>query len=100
MLSHVEPQIIPDAKVLAGKNRAKRQTPTNFDWRDRNVVTSIKDQGSCGSCWTFSVSAVLESQYAINTGNLVDLSEQELLDCSQSGNCGGGHDDFAMKCEN
>jgi C1A family cysteine protease len=63
------------------------------DWRPSGKQTSVKDQGSCGSCWSFSANEALESVYAIEHGQLLDLSEQELVDCSGSfGNhgCNGG----------
>jgi cathepsin F len=56
--------------------------PTDFDWREKNVVNPIQDQGQCGSCWTFSTIASIESAYAIKTGKLQKLSEQEVVDCS------------------
>jgi len=57
--------------------------PNRFDWRENNGVTSIKDQGNCGSCWAFSVVAVLESSILINDKKSVDLSEQWLVSCNQ-----------------
>jgi len=57
--------------------------PTSWDWRTHNVVSPVQDQGQCGSCWTFSTIAVIESAYAIKTGKPpVKLSEQEIVDCS------------------
>jgi len=56
--------------------------PTSFDWRTKGVVNPIQNQGQCGSCWTFSTIAVIESAYAIKTGKLQKLSEQEIVDCS------------------
>jgi len=71
--------------------------PSYVDWREQGVVTPVKDQGRCGSCWTFGSTEMLESHYAIKKGVLVELSEQAILDCvpnpqscGGSGGCGGG----------
>ena len=65
----------------------------SIDWRAKNVVNPVKNQASCGSCWAFSAVSGIESSIAIKTGQLHDLSEQQLVDCSGSyGNhgCNGG----------
>jgi len=73
----------------------KRSTlPSYVDWRTQGAVSSIKDQGSCGCCYSFSVAGSIEGAWAISKGNLLSLSRQQLVDCSTSyGNsgCNGGY---------
>ncbi|KAL3120570.1 hypothetical protein niasHT_007862 [Heterodera trifolii] len=72
--------------------------PTHFDWREKGVVTPVKAQGLCGSCWAFASVATTESAYAIAHGELRSLSEQELLDCNLANNaCKGGNVDKAFR---
>lgn len=75
----------------------------NIDWRNYNVVSNIRDQQQCGSCWAFSGTSSLESAIAIKTGELYDLSEQASVSCSLIRNgyhnmgCNGGMYDEMWK---
>ena len=69
------------------------------NWVTAGATTPVKDQGQCGSCWSFSTTGAMEGSHFIATGKLVSLSEQQLMDCSwKFGNlsCGGGLMDSAF----
>merc|ERR1740121_952923 len=64
----------------------------SIDWRSKGAVTPIKNQGQCGSCWAFSATEQLESEYFLAYGTLQELSPQQIASCTTTCNgCGGGN---------
>ena len=79
--------------------------PTNedsVDWRTKGAVTPVKDQGQCGSCWTFSATGALEGSHQIASGELLSFAEQQIVDCANlkhgylSFGCNGGNQSVAF----
>jgi C1A family cysteine protease len=76
--------------------------PASIDWTNKGVVNPVRDQGQCGSCWAFATTANAESVWAISKGQLLDLSEEFLVDCATGAGyynmgCNGGQPDSALK---
>jgi C1A family cysteine protease len=81
------------------QKRYKRATaPANYDFRNAQKVTAVRNQGSCGCCWSFATVAAIEVQYALKYNQLIGLSEQQLLDCDNvNGGCNGGYPYYSMQ---
>ena len=77
-----------------------RAAPVSADWRTMGAVTPVKNQGQCGSCWSFSTTGSMEGQWKIAGNALTPLSEQTLVSCDRDDDnlgCGGGFPYEAME---
>ena len=93
MLGYKPPKGYEEWLAKQPKLRAKlgMDFPPVFDWRDSNVVTSVKSQGGCGSCWAFSATGAFEAAIKRHDGIEYDLAEQQVLSCNlYERGCDGG----------
>lgn len=95
----------PDVESVAASIHAPQNLtsiPTSIDWTTKGAVTPVKDQGQCGSCWSFSATGALEGAYEIKYNKLVSFSEQNLVSCDNRSDggkdkgCSGGLMDNAF----
>lgn len=71
--------------------RSAESIPPEFDWRNRHVISRVKNQGICGSCWAFTAAGAIEAVHALKTNEFVEFSEQQLVDCvTACHGCKGG----------
>lgn len=84
----------PDEKTIPDDGRGRLLADPNataFNWRDRNMMTPVRSQGGCGSCWAFAAMGAYEAAYLIRNGVALDLSEQFIVNCAKAGSCSGGN---------
>ena len=92
--SKLQAKSIPSEDIATNQSKPltydrKIELPSYKDWQSEGYVSSVKNQGNCGSCWAFAATAAVESMHAIqNYGLLLDLSEEQLVECVST--CCGG----------
>ncbi len=65
--------------------------PSTYDLKKLGFMTSVKNQGDCGSCWAFATAAMFESAIKKTFAATENLSEQQLISCNSYGyGCDGG----------
>lgn len=91
LLGHIDKPHPASAQVVKS-NKDPLTLPDSVNWIEKGAVNEIRDQGQCGSCWAFAAIAACESVYQIESGNLLQFSEQNLVDCvPDSAGCNGGN---------
>ena len=81
---------MPEFPAEPEGEKARSDLPEAVDWREEGAVTAVKNQGACGSCWAFAATEQIESYAALASGELVELSTQQMTSCTPNTlTCGG-----------
>jgi len=84
-------QVFSELPFLGEHELSGEAIAAAVDWTTKGAVTPVKNQGQCGSCWSFSTTGSLEGAWQINAGQLTSMSEQQFVDCDKSSmGCNGG----------
>ena len=94
--TYLTTMIIPSDAVVAEEVES-HIVGADIDWVSKGMVSPIKNQGQCGSCWAFTTAAQYESLFLKYTKTEYDLSEQHVLQCTLQSNCDGGFPNDALK---
>jgi C1A family cysteine protease len=93
LLGYQKPKYAPEGIPDGAERLSEAAPPQTFDWRTHSpsVVTPVYNQGQCGSCWAFSATENIESQWALAGNTLTELSMQQIVSCDTTDDgCNGG----------
>jgi C1A family cysteine protease len=103
MIAHPEHNVANSSgfPILGVYEAQDLEVPSSVDWQSAGAVTAVKNQGQCGSCWTFATTGALEGAWKIASNQLLSLSEQQVLDClpvinGGTSGCDGGSVQYAL----
>lgn len=90
-------EFFPDNPAFGLGESSSLTYPSSFDWRTQSIMTPVKNQGNCGSCWAFAAVGVFEALIKQRLGATVDLAEQQLVNCVTDSDCSGGYASSAFQ---
>jgi len=88
-LGYKEPENFNNLPIVKFETRSGN--PSHLDFREEGKVTPVKNQGQCGTCWAFSATGALEGMWKKERGDLLSMSEQQMVDCGEGSCANGGY---------